>query len=63
MLAGVMLGALATTVLSAVHAPSAIAWSGEVLYLPEILYLVMLVWLLFAGPGWLSVDGVLLASL
>jgi putative oxidoreductase len=62
MLAGVMVGALATTVLPAVKATSMIDWLGEVLYLPEVLYLVLLVWLLFAGPGWLSLDHLVLSS-
>lgn len=60
MLAGVMVGALATTVLPAVKATGPIAWLGEVLYLPEVLYLVLLVWLLLAGPGWVSVDHLVL---
>jgi putative oxidoreductase len=56
MLSGVMIGALSTTILPGIKAKSIIAWLGEFLYLPEVLYLVILAWLLFSGPGWLSVD-------
>jgi len=62
MLTGVMLGALATTHLPRVNAASVVDWLGEVLYLPEVLYVVILVWLLFAGPGWLSLDRLLLSG-
>ena len=59
MLSGVMIVALATTVLPAVKAPSFAGWLASVLYLPEVLYLVILIWLLLSGPGWFSVDGLL----
>ena len=54
MLSGVMLVALATTVLPAVKASSFAGWLGEVT--PEVLYVVILIWLFLSGPGWLSVD-------
>jgi hypothetical protein len=38
-------------------------WLGEFLYFPEVLYLVMLVWLFFSGPGWASVDHLVLGGL
>lgn len=60
MLSGVMIVALATTLLPAMKADSAFAWLGEFLYLPEVLYLVILVWLFFSGPGWISVDHLIL---
>jgi putative oxidoreductase len=56
MLSGVMVGALGTSVLPRINAPSLASWLGSVLYLPEVLYLVILVWLFFSGPGWFSVD-------
>ena len=56
LLIGVMVGALATTLIPALKAGSAIDWLAEFLDLPEVLYVVILVWLLLAGPGWLSVD-------
>jgi putative oxidoreductase len=60
MLTGVMLGALTTIQLPRVKAASVADWLGEVLYLPEVLYVVILVWLFLAGPGWFSVDDLLL---
>lgn len=62
MLSGVMVGALSTTIVPGIKANSVISWLGEFLYRPEVLYLVILVWLLFSGPGWLSVDHLLLSS-
>ena len=59
MLSGVMVVALATTVLPAVKASSFAAWLASVLYLPEVLYLVILTWLFLSGPGWFSVDGLI----
>ena len=56
MLMGVMVGALATTQIPNLKAASRVDWLSEFLYLPEGLYVVILVWLLFAGPGWLSLD-------
>jgi putative oxidoreductase len=59
MLTGVMAGALTTTQIPRIEARSRLEWIGEFLYLPEVLYIVILVWLLLAGPGALSVDGLL----
>jgi putative oxidoreductase len=56
MLSGVMVVALGTSILPRIEAPSLASWLGSVLYLPEVLYLVILVWLFFSGPGWFSVD-------
>jgi putative oxidoreductase len=56
MLSGVMIVALATVNLPQVKATSVIGWLRSVLYLPEVLYLVILVWLFFAGAGWASLD-------
>jgi putative oxidoreductase len=56
MLMGVMVGALATTQIPSLKAASHVDWLAEFLYLPEVLYVVVLVWLLFAGPGWFSLD-------
>jgi len=33
------------------------------LYLPEVLYLLILIWLFFSGPGWLSVDHLVLSQI
>ena len=62
LLIGVMLGALVTTQIPRIKAASALDWLADFLYLPEVLYLVMLLWLLFAGPGWFSLDRVLRAA-
>ncbi len=56
MLAGVMVVALATTVLPGVKPAPLGQWLGNVLYLPELLYLVILAWLFFAGAGRASLD-------
>jgi putative oxidoreductase len=56
MLSGVMVVALATTVLPRVEATSLASWLSSVLYLPEVLYVLILVWLLVSGPGWFSLD-------
>jgi putative oxidoreductase len=56
MLIGIMAGALITVQIPRLKASSILDWVAELLYLPEVLYVVILVWLLFAGPGWPSVD-------
>ena len=56
MLGGLMIVAIATTALRNIKATSPLGWLSEFLYLPEVLYLVILIWLFFSGPGWLSVD-------
>jgi len=56
----VMIMAIATTAIRNIKAPSPLNWLSEFLYLPEVLYLVILVWLFFSGPGWLSVDHTIL---
>jgi putative oxidoreductase len=57
MLSAVMAGALWTTVLPRIsQTKSTVAWLGAFLYLPEVLYVIILVWLFFSGPGWASVD-------
>jgi putative oxidoreductase len=56
MLICVMIGALATTIVPAIKAESLFGWLGDFLYLPEVLYVVILVWLFFSGPGRLSID-------
>src|SRR5215471_16864519 len=56
MLGGLMIVAIATTAVRTIKALSPLDWLSEFLYLPEVLYLVILVWLFFVGPGWFSVD-------
>jgi len=61
MLGGVMIVAITTTAIRTIKAPSLLGWLSEFLYLPEVLSLVILVWLFFSGPGWLSVDQLFLS--
>lgn len=56
MLGGVMLVAIATSAIPNLKASSPLGWLSEFLYLPEVLYLVILLWLFFSGPGWFSLD-------
>jgi len=60
LLASVMITAITTTAIRNVKASSPLNWLSEFLYLPEVLYLVILIWLFFSGPGWLSVDCLML---
>ena len=59
----VMIMAIATSAIRNVKASCPVAWLAEFLYLPEPLYLVVLVWLFFSGPGWLSVDHLVLSQI
>jgi putative oxidoreductase len=61
MLGAVMIGAIATTQIRSIKSTSPIDWLSEFLYLPEVLYLVILVWLFLSGPGWLSADHLILS--
>jgi putative oxidoreductase len=56
MLGCVMVVAIATTVVRTIKASPPLDWLANFLYLPEVLYVVILVWLFLSGPGWLSVD-------
>src|SRR5436309_1960472 len=62
MLACVMIVAIATSAIRNIKASCPLAWLAEFLYVPEVLYLVILVWLFFSGPGWLSVDHLVLSQ-
>jgi len=61
MLGGVMIVAIATTAIRNIKAPPIVGWLSEFLYLPEVLCLVILMWLLFSGPGRFSVDHLILS--
>jgi putative oxidoreductase len=56
LLCGVMIVALVTVRLKSMDCKSASDCLSEFLYLPEVLYIVILVWLFFSGPGRLSLD-------
>src|SRR5437667_65300 len=61
-LIGVMVMAVATTAVRTVKATSLLGWLSEFLYLPEVLLVVILLWLLLSGPGWFSVDHLILSN-
>jgi putative oxidoreductase len=62
MLACVMVLAIATIAIHNIKASSPAEWLAAFLYLPEPLYLVILIWLFFSGPGWFSVDDLVLSQ-
>jgi uncharacterized membrane protein YphA (DoxX/SURF4 family) len=62
LLAGEMVVAIATTAISNVKATSPAEWLAALLYLPEVPYLLILFWLFFSGPGWLSIDHLFLSE-
>jgi putative oxidoreductase len=52
-----MIVAIATVQLATIpKGLSVLAWLDDFLYLPETLYIIMLIWLICSGPGRLSVD-------
>jgi len=58
-LMGDMIVAIATNRIHSIQARSVLAWIDDFLYLPEVLYALILVWLIFSGPGRYSVDGLI----
>ena len=52
----VMLVAIATNRIRSVEAKGVLAWLDDFLYLPEVLYVIILAWLMFSGPGRYSID-------
>ena len=62
LLACLMIVAIATIAIHNIEASSPAEWLAAFLYLPEPLYLVILIWLFFSGSGWLSVDNLLLSQ-
>jgi putative oxidoreductase len=61
LLAVLMIVAIATIAIRNVKGTSAVEWLAAFLYLPEALYLVILIWLFFSGAGWFNVDQVFLS--
>ena len=59
MLVGDMIVAIATNRIHSIQASGVLAWLDDFLYLPEVLYVLILVWLIFSGPGRYSVDGLI----
>ena len=58
-LTGDMIVAIATNRIHSIQASSVLAWLDDFLYLPEVLYVLILVWLIFSGPGRYSIDGLI----
>ena len=55
----VMIVAIATNRIQSIQSSGLLAWLDDFLYLPEVLYLIILVWLIFSGPGRYSIDGLI----
>jgi putative oxidoreductase len=62
-LMGDMIVAAATNRIHSIQATGVIAWLDDFLYLPEVLYTLILFWLIFSGPGRYSVDGLIASRL
>src|SRR5262245_25961256 len=56
LLAVLMIVAIKTIAIRNIKTASSAEWLAAFLYLPEVPYLVILIWLFFSGPGWLSID-------
>ena len=54
-----MIVAIATNRIHSIQTTGALAWLDDFLYLPEVLYVMILVWLIFSGPGRYSLDGLI----
>ncbi len=51
-----MIVAVATNRVHSIQETGIFAWLDDFLYLPEVLYVMILVWLIFSGPGRYSLD-------
>ena len=54
-----MIVAIATNRIQSIQASSVLTWLDDFLYLPEVLYVIILAWLIFSGPGRYSIDGLI----
>jgi putative oxidoreductase len=54
-----MVVAIATNRIQGIEANGVVAWLDDFLYLPEVLYVIILVWLIFSGPGRYSIDSLI----
>lgn len=54
-----MIVAIATNRIHSIQVSGVLAWLDDFLYLPEVLYVMILVWLIFSGPGRYSLDGLI----
>jgi putative oxidoreductase len=55
----VMMVAIATNRIQSIQSSGVLAWLDDFLYLPEVLYVIILVWLILSGPGRYSIDGLI----
>jgi putative oxidoreductase len=55
-----MIVAIATNRIHSIQATGVLAWIDDFLYLPEVLYVMILIWLIFSGPGRFSLDGLII---
>src|SRR5215831_5930591 len=55
----VMIVAVATNRIYSIQVSGVLAWLDDFLYLPEVLYVMILVWLIFSGFGRYSIDGLI----
>jgi uncharacterized membrane protein YphA (DoxX/SURF4 family) len=55
----VMIVAVTTNRIHSIQASGVLAWLDDFLYLPEVLCVMVLVWLIFSGPGRYSIDGLI----
>jgi|SRR4029077_2692824 len=63
LLAFVMLMAITTIAIRNIKATCPLGWVSEFLYLPEVFLLVILLWLFLSGPGWFSIDHLILSHI
>ena len=54
-----MIVAIATNSIRGIQSTGVLAWVDDFLYLPEVLYVMILIWLIFSGPGRYSIDGLI----
>jgi len=59
LLVGTMIVAIATNRIHSIQASGVLVSLDDFLYLPEVLYVMILVWLIFSGPGRYSIDGLI----
>ena len=59
MLTGDMIVAIATSSIRGIQSKGFLARLDDFLYLPEVLYVLILVWVIFAGPGRYSLEGLI----
>lgn len=54
-----MIVAIAANRIRSIQATGVLAWLDDFLYFPEVLYAMILIWLIFSGPGRHSLDGLI----